>query len=178
MGPLIFPYLLPSTSLPWHLLADYLKFPAFLLFPLLIHHYFRPPTRFPFLSRSSSPFSTSSSLVRRWQLILGWIIISQFIPISRLPDFPSHYDAQLSISLSLSAPLSLSMPLTLSTTSPLSPVVWVFLVTLSLSFPLFSVFLYAFLFCCLTSFSFFILFSLIFGKKIPFFPLHTQQCRP
>lgn len=53
-------------------------------------------------------------------------------------------------------------------TSPLSPVVWVFLVTLS--FPLFSVFLFAFLFCCLTSFSFFILFSLIFEKKNPFFP--------
>lgn len=65
-------------------------------------------------------------------------------------------------------------------TSPLSPVVWVFLVTLSLSFPLFSVFLFAFLFCCLTSFSFFILFSLILEKKSLFPPSHgaVKALRP
>lgn len=48
------------------------------------------------------PSSTSSSVVGRCQLILGWIIISHFIPISRWQDFPSHYDNQLSIFLSLS----------------------------------------------------------------------------
>lgn len=153
MGLLIFPYLLPLllTLTPPCCLP---KMPSF---PLISSPYpslfSPPPLSFPFsllLPFLHLLLSGEEMTVNPWLnynlTIHPNFTLTGFSFTLRRPVVNLSFSLRSFVFVNVTHPFS---------TSPLSPVV--FLVTLSLSFPLFGVFLFAFLFCCLTYF-----FSLFF----------------